>query len=95
MIDYSNSTTTFDLKDSLLEAVNKHNHNIHTSTGYRPIDIINNTDEEIYLQVMENIKNKLNYANREHDDINIGTYLLVKPQVHKIGKRIIVKKMKV
>lgn len=91
MINYSNSTTTFDFKDSLLEAVNIHNHNIHTSTGYRPIDIINNTDEEIYLQVMENIKNKLNYSNREHDDINIGTHLLIKPQVHKIDKRIIAK----
>ena len=56
MMDYCNSTTSFDFKDSLLEAVNIHNHNIHTSTGYRPIDIINNTDEEIYLQVMENIK---------------------------------------
>ena len=56
MIDYSNSTTTFDLKNSLLEAINIHNHNIHISTGYRPIDIINNTDEEIYLQVMENKK---------------------------------------
>ena len=73
----------------MLEAVNIHNHNIHTFTGYRPIDIINNTDEEIYLQVMENIKNKLNYENREHDDINISTYFLIKPQVHKIGKRII------
>lgn len=60
MMDYSNSTTFFDLKNSLLEEVNIHNHNIHTSTSYRPIDIINNIDDEIYLQVMENIKKNLN-----------------------------------
>ena len=95
MIDYSNSTEPFDLKNSLLEAVNIHNHNIHSSTGYRPVDIINNTDEEIYLQVMNNIKNKLNYENKVHDDINIGAHLLIKPQVHKIGNRILAKKLKV
>lgn len=56
MLDYSISTNPFDLKNSLLEAVNIHNHNIHSSTGYRRIDIINNTDDEIYFQEIENIK---------------------------------------
>ena len=41
---------------------------------------------------MENIKKKLNYENREFDDINIGTHLLIKPKAHKIGKRITGKK---
>ena len=44
---------------------------------------------------MNNIKNKLNYENKDHDDINIGAHLLIKPQVHKIGNRIIGKKFKV
>lgn len=56
MIDFSNSTKSFNLKNNLLEVINIHNHNIHSSTGYRPIDIINNIDEEIYLQVIDNIK---------------------------------------
>ena len=78
----------------MLEAVNIHNHNIHSSTGYRPIDIINNTNEDIYLEVMNNIAKKLNYDNREHDNIKIGTHLLIKPQVHKVGNKIISKKLK-
>ncbi len=47
MLDCFSSTNPFTLKNSLLEAVNIHNHNIHSSTGYSPIDIINNIDDEI------------------------------------------------
>lgn len=44
---YSNSEKNFNLKNSLLEGANIHNHNIHSISGYRPIDIINNMDDEI------------------------------------------------
>ena len=44
---------------------------------------------------MNNINNKLNYEKKDYDDINIGAHLLIKPQVHKIGNRIIGKKLKV
>ena len=42
---------------------------------------------------MENIK-KLNYENKEHYNIKIGKDLLIKANVHKIGKRIISNKIK-
>lgn len=43
---------------ALLNAVESHYSNIHTVTGYRPIDLIKNTDEDIYNKVIENIHNK-------------------------------------
>ena len=45
----------FDLKDVLLEAINIHNHNIHSSTGVRHLDI-NNINEDIQKKVLENIE---------------------------------------
>jgi len=42
----------------LLNAVESHNANIHIVTGYKPIDIIKNTDKDIYNKFIENIQNK-------------------------------------
>lgn len=87
---YSNSEKNFNLKNSLLEAVNIH---IHSITGYRPIDIINNMDDEIYNSVFENTKKILIMKKKDYDNIAAGNHLLIKSQVHKVGKKIIKKKM--
>ena len=54
-----NEDNDADLKDILLEACYIHNNNVHTSTKKKPIDLIKNTDKDIYLEVLENIKNSL------------------------------------
>ena len=36
-----------------------HNHNIHSSTRFRPLDIINNTNEDIMKQVLDNIEKSI------------------------------------
>ena len=66
ILKYSENSNDFNLKDSLLEAVNIHNHNTHTTTYYKPIDIINNNDdEEIKKIVLENIKKSLKLDNNK------------------------------
>ena len=57
VLEYSEDNPDFNLKYVLIDAVNIHNHNIHTSTGFRPVDIINNTDDIILKQVLDNIEN--------------------------------------
>ena len=44
-----------------MEAIHAYNHNTHTTTGYKPGDIINNTDEEIKNKVILNIERSLKY----------------------------------
>ena len=47
-----NCDKNVDLKNILLDAINCHNHNIHSSTSFRPSDIFNNTDEDIKKKFM-------------------------------------------
>ena len=48
-------------KNIILECVNIHNNNIHTVTGYAPSFLIKNNDEEIYEEVINNIKKKYKF----------------------------------
>ena len=48
-------------KNIILECVNIHNNNIHTVTGYTPSFLIKNNDEEIYEEVINNIKKNINF----------------------------------
>ena len=64
MINYSKNPDNFDLNSSLLDAIDIHNNNIHTTTQYRPVDLLKNTDEQVYLNVFENIK-KINYGSKK------------------------------
>ena len=56
IIHYSKNPEHFNLKNTVLDAVENHNNTIHTITNYRPKDIINNTNEEVYHTVLENKK---------------------------------------
>ena len=47
-----------DLIDILLDSNKIYNYNIHTITRYRPVDLINNTDNNIYDEVIANINKK-------------------------------------
>ena len=55
-MDYGDNDINFKL--FLLEAVDMHNHNVHTSKGYTAVALINICDESIYTQVIENIIKK-------------------------------------
>ena len=59
-----------------------YNNNIHTTTKYRPVDLLKNTDEQAYLNVLENIK-KINYGAKkdEAEEIDAGTHIIIKKNV--------------
>ena len=56
ILKYSEFSNDFNLKDTLLEAVNIHNHNTHTTTGYKPIELINNNDDDIKKKFLKILK---------------------------------------
>lgn len=56
IIEYSKYPNNFDFKSGVLDAVSTHNNNIHTTTKYKPCDLFENLNEEIYKEVVENIK---------------------------------------
>lgn len=43
------------LIDILLDANYIYNYNVHTVTKFHPVDLINNTDDNIYKEVIANI----------------------------------------
>jgi hypothetical protein len=73
----------------LLEAVNchNHNHNIHSTIGFRPCDLINNTNEEIQKKVLDNIKKRFNIDHKEYDNIAEYSHILINQNVHKKEKK--------
>ena len=91
LIEYAKYSKDFNLKNVLLDAVNTHNHNVHSTTGSKPIDIINNNDEKIKNLVLENIKKELKIKNK-YDDNEAGIYILINKKVHKQGKKLVLAK---
>lgn len=89
MLKYSENNKEFNLKDFLLDAVNTHNHNIHITTGFKPIDIINNIDDDIKNKVLENIEKSLKLNKKVYDEINAGNHILINKFVHKNGKKLV------
>ena len=94
IIDYSKHPENFNLKASLLEAVEIHNNNIHTTTQYRPIELFENTDEEIYEKVIENIKKSWKIKESNDKELKAGDHILIKNHVTKVGKRLVSRKIK-
>ena len=94
IIKYSEHDINFILKNVLLDAINCHNHNIHTSTGFRPCDLINNTDDNIRNLVLNNINKSLKNKNNDEEDIKIGNHILINQKVHLKGKKLVLAKFK-
>ena len=88
-----NEGDNFNLKNSLLEVIYIHNNNIHTSTNHRPIDLINNTNEDIFEEVMNNIKKKLDYKNKNYVELNEGDHIMIKKNCKISGKRLITQRI--
>ena len=64
-------------KNWILESVSVHNNNVHTVTGFKPVFLIRNTDEEIYNIVINNIKKNYKTVLDEEKDnyiLNIGDH---------------------
>ena len=93
IIKFSEYEKDFDLKNVLLEAINCPNHKVHSITGFRPCDIINNIDENIKTKVLDNIKKSLKIKELDdNNELKIGTHILINEKVHKKGKKLVLSK---
>ena len=91
----SENDKELDLNNILLDANYIHNYNVHTVTKYRPIDLINNTDINIYNEVIANINKKYKAkSNKEFKTFEKGIRLRLKPGCYKIGRNIKFRKAK-
>ncbi len=79
---FSEYNNDFDLKDVILEANNIHNHKIYSSSGFRPCDIINNTNEDI-----QNIEKSLKFNSNNYNDIKERDKLLINQFVNHYEKK--------
>ena len=82
LMKYSEYNNDFDLKDVILEVINIHNHKIHSSTGLKPCNIINNINEDIQKKVLENIEKSLKINSNNYDDIKEGDKVLINQFVY-------------
>lgn len=83
IISYSENPDNFNLKLAILNSVEFHNSNIHTVTGYRPKDLIKNTDEDIYNKVIDNIQNKYKDI-MEDNELKEDTHILINKNCQKV-----------
>ena len=68
----SNINQIFDeipFRNIILKCVNIHNNNWHTVTDYKPLFLIKNEDEEIYEEIVNNIKKYIKYQKRKKQKI--------------------------
>ena len=93
--DVSENINEIDLPNILLDANHTHNYNTHTVTKYRPIDLINNTDNDIYEEVINNIRRKYQSKTNEFKILEKGTKIKLKPGCYKIGRNIKFRKMEI
>ena len=87
LMKFSEYNNDFDLKDVIFKAINIHNHKIHSSTGFRPCDIINNTNEDIQKKVLESIKKSLKLNNNNYDDIKEDDKEIINQLAQHSGKK--------
>ena len=78
ILDFLDDEEDFDLNNSRLEVINIHNNNMHSTTGYKPIDLFTNTSKDIYNEVNNNIDKVFKNKNKYFNEVNKGNKLLVK-----------------
>ena len=54
----SNKKKDINLTNLLLDFNHIHNYNVHNITKFKPVDLISNTNEDIYKTVIDNINKK-------------------------------------
>lgn len=92
---YSKNTEHFNLKNVIINAADNHNRNIHTITKYRSIELINNTSEEVYNKVIENIKNSQIYKAKNYVELSEGNRILIEKNCVISNKRLITRKFNI
>ena len=94
MLYYSQNPDNFDLNNAILNAIDIHNNKIHTITKYKPIELINTSNEELINQVITNIE-QIDYKKHldNNKELKEGDHILIKKNVTKTGNRLISKRI--
>ena len=67
---FADNPETFNINESLDIVIKKYNNHIHTTTKFTPNEILYFKDEELYNQVLENIKKSFKYIGTEYKNFN-------------------------
>ena len=94
MLEFIENEGDLDLNNILLDAISIHNNNIHTTTGYKPINLFYNTNENAFNGINKNIEKAFNNKNTYFSEINKGNKLLVNKAIESSGKMIKIMKNK-
>ena len=84
----------FDIEISLEEAIDYHNNRKLKSTGFKPIELKDCTNEEIIKQVNKNIIKSMKRKIKKDNKIEKNTLLLIASDIEKKGNRYILKNRK-
>ena len=88
---YADNPETFNIKESLDIVIKKYNNHIHTTTKFTQNEIFYSKDEELYNQVLENIKKSFKYIGTEYMNFKEKEKCLLNKKF-KIKKKGIIKK---
>ena len=95
MIYYGEYPSNIDLNNAILNVIDIHNNNIHTVTNYKPCELINNSKEEVFNIVLDNIKKFNNNKKENYVELKEGSHVLIKKDCVKSGKRLLNRKYKI
>ena len=85
---------SFDLEISLEDAIDFHNNRKMKSTGFKPIELKDCTNEQLIDQVNKNIIKSMKRKIKKENNIQKNTLLLITSEIEKSGNRYIKKKIK-
>ena len=85
---------SFDLEISLEDAIDFHNNRKLKSTGFKPIEIKDCSNEELIDQINKNIIKSMKRKIKKDNNIQKNTLLLIASEIEMSGNRYILKKKK-
>ena len=85
----------FDIEVSIEDAIDFHNNRKLKSTGYKPIEIKDTTDENIINEVIENIIKSMKRKVKHDRKLLKNTLLLICPNIELKSNKYVLKKYKI
>ena len=87
---YADNPDSFNIKDCLEIVNKKYNNHIHSTTKFTPNHIFYSKNEELFHEVLANIKKSFKYIGKEFSNFKKNEKCLLNKKF-KIKKRVIVK----
>jgi len=94
IMEFIKNEEDFDINNVILDAINIHNNNTHTTTKYKPIELFSNTSEEVFNEASNNIDKAFKNKNTYFSEIKKGDKLLLKKGTYPSRRIIKIRKSK-